>query len=294
MSNSDGPVGQRDIPGYPRYAGIATFALLPRIEDVPHADVAVLGIPFDAGTSYRPGARFGPAHIRECSGQLHPYQTHDVPPFAVQQVADAGDLGTTPYDMAAAVSSIQSACSEYNERGTRLLVLGGDHTVALPLLRAVVKANGPVAFIHFDAHLDTRDTHLGASLWHGSPFRRVAEEGLLDATRRLHVGLRGGVYDNGELQADEVLGFHVIRADDFPGQPIGEIVARIRDRVGTGPVYLSVDIDVLDPAFAPGTGTPEPDGLTSRDLFGALRGWSGSPWSAPTSWRSRRRTITPA
>ncbi|MGC5170216.1 agmatinase [Microbacterium sp. DT81.1] len=276
MSNSDGPMGQRDIPGHPRYAGIATFALLPRIEDVPHADVAVLGIPFDAGTSYRPGARFGPAHIRECSRQLHPYhQTHDVHPFAVQQVADAGDLGVTPYDIAAAVSSIEFAASEYNERGTRLVVLGGDHTIALPLLRAVAKRNGPVAVIHFDAHLDTWDTHMGASLWHGSPFRRAAEEGLLDSTRCVHVGLRGGVYDKGELEADGVLGFQVIRADDFQAQSIADVLSRIRDRVGAGPVYLSVDIDVLDPAFAPGTGTPEPAGLTSRELFGAIRGLVG-------------------
>ena len=124
MTQTDGPIGQRDIPGYPRFAGPATFALLPRLEDVPRADVAVLGIPFDAGTSYRPGARFGPNHIRECSRQLHPYhQTHDVHPFAVQQVADAGDLGVTPYDIGAAVAAIEAAATALGAAGTKLVTL---------------------------------------------------------------------------------------------------------------------------------------------------------------------------
>ncbi|HEX5858653.1 MAG TPA: agmatinase [Microbacterium sp.] len=276
MTNTGGPIGQRDIPGYPRYAGLPTFALLPRLEDVPHADVAVLGIPFDAGTSYRPGARFGPGHIRECSRQLHPYhQTLDVHPFAVQQVADAGDLGVTPYDIGAAVDAIETAATALGADGTKIVALGGDHTVALPLLRAVVKTNGPVGVIHFDAHLDTWDTHLGADVWHGSPFRRAAEEGLLDAGRCVHVGLRGGVYDKGELEADGHLGFQIIRADDFEHASIADTAARIRDRAGEGPVYLSIDIDVLDPSFAPGTGTPEPAGLSSRELFATLRALTG-------------------
>ncbi|MFQ4150411.1 agmatinase [Arthrobacter sp. LAPM80] len=272
----DEVVGQRDIPDYPRYAGLATFALLPRIEDVPHADVAVVGIPFDAGTSFRPGARFGPSHIREASRQLHPYhQTHDVYPFKVHQVADAGDLGVTPYSIEAAVASIEKSASAFAEQGTRLVTLGGDHTIALPLLRAVAKKNGPVGVIHFDAHLDTWDTHFGAPMWHGSPFRRAAEEGLLDPERCIHVGLRGGVYDKGELESDGVLGFQVIRADDYEEQGSARIVERIRTRVVGGPVYISVDIDVLDPAHAPATGTPEVAGLTTRELFATLRGLTG-------------------
>jgi agmatinase len=275
-NNPHVPVGQRDIPDYPRFAGPATFALLPRLDQVTRADVAVLGIPFDAGTSYRSGARFGPTHIREASRQLHPYhQTLDVYPFAVQQVADAGDLGVTPYDIGAAVASIERSATDLGKRGTRIVALGGDHTVALPLLRAVNKTAGPVGVVHFDAHLDTWDTHFGASVWHGSPFRRAAEEGLLDPERCVHVGLRGGVYNRGELEADGVLGFQVIRADDFEQQSIQEIVTRIRSRLGDGPVYMSVDIDVLDPAYAPGTGTPEPAGLTSRELFATLRGLVG-------------------
>ena len=270
------PIGQHDTPGMPRYAGIATYALLPTLDSVAHADVAVLGIPFDAGTSFRPGARFGPSHIREASRQLHPYhQTHDVSLFAVHQVVDAGDLGVSPYSIDDAVATIESEADAFAADGTRLIALGGDHTIALPLLRAVAKRQGPVAVIHFDAHLDTWDTLHGAPVWHGSPFRRAAEEGLLDLGRCVHVGLRGGVYDKSELEADEALGFQVIRADDYEAQGVGTIIERIRNRVDGGPVYLSVDIDVLDPAHAPGTGTPEVAGLTTRELFTTLRGLTG-------------------
>ncbi|UOQ89192.1 agmatinase [Agromyces endophyticus] len=276
MSNEHIPVGQSDEAGMPRYAGIATFALLPHIESVPHADIAVLGIPFDGGTSFRPGARFGPSHIREASRQLHPYhQTHDVHPFAVHQVVDAGDLGVSPYSIASAVSTIERAANEFGEQGTRLVALGGDHTIALPLLRAVAKQHGPVAVIHFDAHLDTWDTLHRAPIWHGSPFRRAAEEGILDQSRCLHVGLRGGVYDRVELEDDKVLGFQVIRADDYQEHGVKVIIDRIRARVAGGPVYLSIDIDVLDPAHAPATGTPEVAGLTTRELFATIRGLTG-------------------
>ncbi|WP_460886923.1 agmatinase [Promicromonospora xylanilytica] len=276
MSTDPAPIGQNDTPGMPRYAGLATYALLPTLDSVEHADVAVLGIPFDAGTSFRPGARFGPNHIREASRQLHPYhQTHDVSLFAVHQVVDAGDLGVSPYSIDDAVATIEREADTFAADGTRLIALGGDHTIALPLLRAVAKRHGPVAVIHFDAHLDTWDTLHGAPVWHGSPFRRAAEEGLLDPGRCVHVGLRGGVYDRAELEADEVLGFQVIRADDYQDQSVGAIVERIRARVQGGPVYLSVDIDVLDPAHAPGTGTPEVAGLTTRELFATLRGLTG-------------------
>ncbi|MGZ0711942.1 agmatinase (plasmid) [Coraliomargarita sp. W4R53] len=270
------PIGPRDIPDYPRYAGAATFALLPRIEDVLRADVAVLGVPFDGGTSFRPGARFGPNHIREASRQLHPYhQTHDVYPFKVHQVADAGDLGVTPYSIEAAVATIEKAASDYVDQDTRVVALGGDHTIALPLLRAAAKKHGPLGVIHFDAHLDTWDTHFGSPIWHGSPFRRAAEEGLLDPKRCIHVGLRGGVYDKTELEADGVLGFQIIRADAYETQGAAKILERIRGRVEGGPIYISLDIDVLDPAHAPGTGTPEVAGITTRELFATLRGLTG-------------------
>lgn len=260
----------------PRYAGLATFALLPRIEDVDHADIAVLGVPFDSGTSFRPGARFGPSHIRENSRQLHPYhQVLDAYPFATSQVADAGDVGVGPYDIAQAVDTIEARAKELTAAGARVVALGGDHTVALPLLRAAASAHGPVAVLHFDAHLDTWDTLHGASLWHGSPFRRAVEEGLLDLDRGQHVGIRGGIYDPSELTDDAKCGFELIHSDEYQRRSVDDIVAQIRGRVGTGPVYISVDIDVLDPSFAPATGTPEVAGLSTREFFCTLRGLRG-------------------
>ena len=270
------PVGQRAEPGLPRYAGWATYALLPLLEDVEHADVAVLGVPFDAGTSFRPGARFGPAHIREHSRQLHPYhQVHDSYPFGSQQVADAGDVAVGPYDIAEAVTAIETRADELVSAGSRIVALGGDHTIALPLLRAATRAHGPVAVLHFDAHLDTWDTLHGATLWHGSPFRRASEEGLIDLRRSQHVGIRGGIYDPRELDEDRELGFELIHCDAYQHHSVEHLVEVIRRRLGDGPVYVSVDIDVLDPAHAPGTGTPEVAGLTTRELFTTLRGLRG-------------------
>lgn len=272
MADDRTVIGQRDEPGLPRYAGIATFALLPRIEDVNHADVAVLGVPFDSGTSFRPGARFGPAHVREHSRQLHPYhQALDAFPFRDQQVVDAGDVAVGPYGIEAAVEAIEVAARRLVDRGAKVLALGGDHTIALPLLRAAAAAHGPLAVLHLDAHLDTWDVLHGASIWHGSPFRRAAEEGLLDLEHCQHVGIRSGIYDPGELEDDARLGFGVIRTEDFQEQTVPSIAGQVRARLGSGPVYVSIDIDVLDPAHAPGTGTPEVAGMTTRELFTLLR-----------------------
>ncbi len=260
----------------PRYAGLATFALLPRIDEVERADIAVLGVPFDAGTSYRPGARFGPAHIREHSRQLHPYhQVHDAHPFATHQVVDAGDVGVGPYDIGQAVAAIEQHARGINEAGCRIVALGGDHTIALPLLRAAAAQHGPVGVLHFDAHLDTWDTLHGASVWHGSPFRRASEEGLIDLERCQHVGIRGGIYDPSELVEDRALGFELIHNDEYQRRSVDDIVDQVRRRLGDGPVYVSIDIDVLDPAHAPGTGTPEVAGMTTRELFCTLRGLRG-------------------
>jgi agmatinase len=265
-------VGQRNDPNLPRYAGIATFALLPSIQDVEHADIAVVGVPFDSGTSFRPGARFGPAHIREHSRQLHPYhQIHETFPFRDQQVVDAGDVGVGPYGIEQAVDAIHAHAERLTQQGTRILALGGDHTIALPLLRAAAGRHGPLAVLHFDAHLDTWDILHGAAIWHGSPFRRAAEEGLLDLEHCQHVGIRGGVYDPIELDDDRRLGFNIIRSEAFQERTMTSIAEQIRDRLGTGPVYISIDIDVLDPAQAPGTGTPEVAGMTTRELFTVLR-----------------------
>ncbi|MFB9323905.1 agmatinase [Cryptosporangium minutisporangium] len=274
MSTPQPPVGPVDNSRIPRYAGPSTFAQLPRADEVPAADVAVLGVPFDSGVSYRPGARFGPNHIRTASKLLRPYNPAlDVAPFAVQQVVDAGDLAVNPFDISEAVATIEAAARAYES--TKLLTLGGDHTIALPLLRAAAAAHGPIGVVHFDAHLDTWDTYFGEPTTHGTPFRRAAEEGLLDPERCLHIGIRGPLYTAEDLTADGVLGFQVIRADDYETSSVADVVARMRRRLGSGPVYVSVDIDILDPAHAPGTGTPEAGGLTSRELLNTLRGLVG-------------------
>jgi agmatinase len=266
-------VGPQDSSRIPRYAGIATFALLPRLEDVGRADVAVVGIPFDSGVSYRPGARFGPAHVRESSRLLRPYnQVQDVSPFAELQVADAGDIAVNPFSIDEAVREIETRATELTADGTRLLTIGGDHTIALPLLRAVAKQHGPVAVVHFDAHLDTWDTYFDAPITHGTPFRRASEEGLIDLTASLHIGIRGPLYGRHDLDDDRRLGFSIIGSHDVERAGMPAMLERMHARLGDRPIYVSVDIDVLDPAHAPGTGTPEAGGLTSRELLEFLRG----------------------
>jgi agmatinase len=267
-----GPV---DATRVPRFAGEATFARLPRISEVGQADVAILGVPFDSGVSYRPGARFGPAHIRESSRLLRPYNPAlAVSPFATQQVADAGDLPVNPFSIAEAIDTVERGARGLLERAGSLLTLGGDHTIALPLLRAVSAVHGPVAVVHFDAHLDTWDTYFGAAYTHGTPFRRASEEGLLDRSGCLHVGVRGPLYSGADLSEDSGLGFELVAAPDVEELGVAGMVERIRQRVGDRPVYVSVDIDVLDPAHAPGTGTPEAGGLSSRELLATLRSFA--------------------
>jgi len=268
-------IGPVDSTAVPRYAGEATFARLPRIDEVSQADVVILGVPFDSGVSYRPGARFGPSHIRESSRLLRPYNPAlQVPVFASQQVADAGDLAVNPFSIDDAISAIERGARALLERTGFVLTLGGDHTVALPMLRAVRAVHGPVAVIHFDAHLDTWDTYFGAAYTHGTPFRRAAEEGLLDRTGCLHVGTRGPLYTDADLSQDVELGFQVIPAPEVDQLGVTGMAERIAQRVGDRPVYVSVDIDVLDPAHAPGTGTPEAGGLTSRELLATLRSFA--------------------
>ncbi|HWG02654.1 MAG TPA: agmatinase [Trebonia sp.] len=266
------PIGPQDSSKTPRFAGIATFALLPRLDQVPRADVKVVGVPFDSGVSYRPGARFGPAHVRESSRLLRPYNpVQDVSPFAAQQVADAGDIAVNPFDIGEAVRDIEAGARALTADGARLLTIGGDHTIALPLLRVVAERHGPVAVVHFDAHLDTWDTYFGAPVTHGTPFRRAAEEGLIDQAASLHVGTRGPLYGREDLRDDARFGFALIGAHEVEREGLAAAVDRLHTRLGDRPVYVSVDIDVLDPAHAPGTGTPEAGGLTSRELLEFLR-----------------------
>jgi agmatinase len=268
--------GPPDASRIPRYTEPATFARLPRIDQVTSADVAIVGVPFDSGVSYRPGARFGPGHVRAASKLLRPYNPAlGVSPFATHQVADCGDIAANPFNITEAIETVDVAVTELRKDGASVLTIGGDHTIALPNLRSVARDHGPIAVLHFDAHLDTWDTYFGAPYTHGTPFRRASEEGLIDMERSLHIGIRGPLYSEQDLEDDAVLGFQIIRSDDYESDGIASIVERMRRRLHGGPVYVSIDIDVLDPAHAPGTGTPEAGGLTSRELLNTVRGLAG-------------------
>ncbi|MDV3127993.1 agmatinase [Mycobacterium sp. 21AC1] len=275
MNNESGGnsiVGPVDPQVQPRYAGWTTYARLPRLEDVPSADVVVVGVPFDSAVTYRPGARFGPNAIRQASRLIRGYNPAlDIKPFEVCQFADAGDLACNPFDIGEAVDQIAAQLTGLLATGTRAVVLGGDHSVALPSLRAAHSVHGAMALVHFDAHLDTWDSYYGADITHGSPFRRAFEEGLL-LDRNMHVGVRGSIYDRKDLVEDAGFGFSVITCRDIDALGTAGIIERIRERVGDAPVYVSVDIDVLDPAHAPGTGTPEAGGMSSRELLEVVRG----------------------
>jgi len=274
--NNGSIVGQVDATVMPRFAGAPTFARLPRLDEVDRADVVVWGIPFDTGVSYRPGARFGPAHIRESSRLLRPFNpTLVVEPFASQQVVDAGDIGVNPFNIVEALSTIEQEADALLASGAQLLTLGGDHTIALPLLRSLHKQHGPIAVVHFDAHLDTWDSYFGADYTHGTPFRRAYEEGLLAKDSCLHVGIRGPLYSTEDLTDDQKLSFDIVHAVELDELGAAGVVQRIKDRIGNYPLYVSIDIDVLDPAFAPGTGTPEAGGFTSRELLAVVRGLAG-------------------
>jgi agmatinase len=200
-----------------------------------------------------------------------------VSPVAGQQVADAGDIACNPFNITEAVRQIETAAAGLLDGAGRLLAIGGDHTIAYPLLRATRQRFGPPALVHFDAHLDTWQTYFGAPVTHGTPFRRAAEEGLFDERHSMHVGIRGPVYAARDLEEDAELGFRIVSAMDIERIGIDGVVARVREIVGDVPMYISIDIDVLDPAHAPGTGTPEAGGLTSRELLGILRGLAGHP-----------------
>ena len=271
-TTTGGQLGQVDATVVPRFAGAPTFARLPRRDEVDHADIMVVGVPFDAGTSYRPGARFGPAHIRESSRLLRPYNpAQDAEPFALAQVVDAGDIAVNPFNIELAVDQVEAGMSELVSTGAKVLTLGGDHTIAYPILKSLHAKHGPITVIHFDAHLDTWDTYFGAPLTHGTPFRRASEEGIIDLGSCLHVGIRGPLYSTDDLSEDQRLGFAILNSTDADTLGVEGMIAAMLKRVGDRPTYVSIDIDVLDPAFAPGTGTPEAGGLSSRELLRIVR-----------------------
>jgi agmatinase len=271
-----GNVGQIDAAVVPRFAGRATFARIPEIEQVESYHIAVLGIPFDGGTTFRPGARFGPNHVRESSRLIRPYNVAlATTPFTDVQVVDAGDVALTPFDTPAAVASMQSAAERLTENGSRLVAIGGDHTLSLPMLRAAAQRHGPITLVHFDAHLDTVESILGSEMNHGTPFYHASKEGLLNTETCAHVGVRASFYDESDLETDIRVGFKIYPAHDLSTRPLAEMIADLHERVGDTAIYLSIDIDVLEPGLAPGTGTPELGGLLGRELLTIIRSFLG-------------------
>ena len=272
--------GPPDALSSPRYAGVKTFARCPLVDDPAVVDVAVLGIPFDTATTNRPGARFGPEAIRSASIVLRPYNpVQDVQVFGRLSVADLGDVTVTPGNAEKTVGQIAEQLEPLVKSGARTLCLGGDHVVVLGELRAHAAVHGPLGLVLLDAHADVWDTYCGERYYHGSPFRRAVEEWLLDPERSLLAGMRGSLYGPGDVAMPSDLGFEVIACEELVALSHKEYGARVRERVGVGPIFLSFDIDVLDPAFAPGTGTPEAAGLTTREALGFVRELRGLRFS---------------
>ena len=268
----DRPVGQVDALVVPRFAGVRTFARLPTLDQVGSAAVAVLGAPFDAGTTFRPGSRFGPAGIREAALLLRPYnEPLELSPFADVQVVDAGDAPASPIDVIEGHRAIEQSAGALQRAGTRVVGLGGDHSVSLPLLRAAAERHGTMSLLQLDAHTDTWRSYFGAAVTHGTIFRRAVEESLIDGHRSLQVGLRGSLYSGEDLAENAALGFSTVLARELDAVGVAGVIELAAGRLAS-PVYVTVDIDVLDPAFAPGTGTPEAGGLSSRELLAILRG----------------------
>lgn len=260
----------------PRYTGPRTFARCPLADGPEGVDVAVLGIPFDAGTTNRPGARFGPEAIRSASIALRPYNpAQGAQVFGRLSVADLGDVGVVPGSAERTVERIAERLEPIVRAGARTLCLGGDHTVVLGELRAHAAVHGPLGLVLLDAHADVWDRYVGEPYYHGSPFRRALEEGLIDPGRSLLAGMRGPLYGPGDAAQPAELGFEVIPGEELVALGPREYAARVRARAGEGPLFLSFDVDVLDPAFAPGTGTPEAGGLATREALAYLRALRG-------------------
>jgi agmatinase len=260
----------------PRYTGVRTFARCPHVTDPEGVDVAVLGIPFDTATTNRPGARFGPEAVRSASIALRPYNpAQQAQVFEAISVADLGDVAITPGNAEKTVGRIAEQLEPIVRSGARTLCIGGDHTVVLGELRAHAAVHGPLGLVLLDAHADVWDAYYGERYFHGTPFKRALEEGLLDPGRSLLAGMRGGVYDPGDIELPSELGFDVLSTDELVSLTPEAYAARVRARVGAGPLFLSFDVDVLDPAFAPGTGTPEAGGLSTREGLGYLRALRG-------------------
>ncbi len=267
------PLGGNEMP---RFGGPGTMMRLPQQASAEGLDACFVGVPLDIGTSNRSGTRFGPRQIRAESALLRPYNMATrAAPFDSLQVADVGDVATNPYDLKDSVRIIEQAFERILAAGCRPLTLGGDHTIALPILRAMKAVHGPVGLIHVDAHADINDAMFGEAIAHGTPFRRAVDEGLLEPRRVVQIGLRGTGYAADDFDWPRRHGFRVVPAEDCWHRSLSPLMEEVRGQIGGGPVYVSFDIDSLDPAFAPGTGTPEIGGLTTAQALEIIRGARG-------------------
>jgi guanidinobutyrase len=267
------PLGGNQMP---RFAGPATMMRLPTAASAEGLDACFVGVPLDTGTSNRAGARFGPRAIRAESCLLRPYNMATrAAPFDSIQVADIGDVAINTFNLQKSMNIVTEAYDEILAHGCVPLTMGGDHTIVLPILRAMKKKYGAVGVVHVDAHADVNDTMFGEKIAHGTPFRRAIEEGLIDGNRVAQIGLRGTGYTAEDFDWSRSHGIRVVQAEECWYKSVAPIMDEVRAKLGDGPVYLSFDIDGLDPSFAPGTGTPEIGGLTIWQALEIIRGCRG-------------------
>jgi len=260
----------------PRFGGIATMMRLPHADSPAGLDAAFIGVPFDIGTSNRAGARFGPRQIRAESALIRPYNmATGAAPFDTLQVADLGDVPINTYSIERSMGIVESFYDRVLAAGCKPLTMGGDHTIALPILRALARKHGPLALVHVDAHADINDDMFGERIAHGTPFRRAVEEKLLDGPKVFQIGLRGTGYAADDFDWPRAQGFTVVQAHEVWYQSLAPLMAQVRERIGSAPVYITFDIDGLDPSFAGGTGTPEIGGLTVPQGLEIIRGCHG-------------------
>jgi guanidinobutyrase len=273
MTRRNQPLGGNAMP---RFAGPATMMRLPSAASAQGLDAAFIGVPLDIGTSNRAGARFGPRQIRAESALLRPYNmATGAAPFDALQVADLGDVPINTYSIAKSMDIVSAFYDEVLGAGCRPLTLGGDHTIVLPILRALARRHGPVALVHVDAHADVNDDMFGEPVAHGTPFRRAVEEGLLACDRVWQIGLRGTGYAADDFDWPRAQGFTVVPAHEVWYQSLAPLMAQVRERIGKLPVYITFDIDGLDPSYAGGTGTPEIGGLSVPQGLEIIRGCRG-------------------
>src|SRR5919198_4251029 len=273
------PMTHQPRPSFksPRFAQPATFMRLPHVEDLRGLDVAIVGVPFDGGTSYRPGARLAPREIRAQSSLIRPYSYFQkVAPFDRLNVADVGDVDAPPVSIEKCYEAVETRIGALAGAGARPIVIGGDHSISLPVLRALARVHGPLALVQLDAHVDTWDEYFGGKYFHGTPFRRAIEEGVVDGGRFVQVGIRGPMYGTDDFDFHREHGITVIDIDQVEDRGIAWTIDEIR-RIVTGPAYMTFDIDGVVPAFAPGTGTPKVGGLTSHEAIRLVRGLRGLP-----------------